>query len=128
MNKLLLLLAVVSVGLSASAQIAFKTGMSRPSVQAALASPTSSLFERVLTVGTSPGVVAGFALYALSAVLWILVLAKVDLSVAYPIVGLGFVVTMVAGHLLFGEPLTLMRVAGTLLVCVGIVLVTSTAR
>jgi len=61
--------------------------------------------------------------YALSAAAWIVVLSKLDLSLAYPFVGLGFVVTFLIGVLLLGEPASAGRLAGTLLIAGGAVLV-----
>ena len=117
----LVALALVSVGLSSLAQLAFKYGMMRPDTQSALAA--SSWVSRLTGVLGTPAVLAGFALYGLSALLWLLVLSKLDVSVAYPFVALGFVVTLLCGALLFGEPVSGLRIAGTLLICAGVVLV-----
>jgi multidrug transporter EmrE-like cation transporter len=68
-------------------------------------------------------VVVGFVLYGASACVWLLVLARVNLSVAYPFVGLGFIATMLLGAFFLGEPLTVWRVIGTLLIALGVVLV-----
>lgn len=116
------LLALLSVALSAMAQLAFKSGMMRPEMQALISAPMT-WGERVFTILLNPWVLGGLGLYALSAVIWLFVLARLDLSIAYPFVGLGFVITMVMGALLFGESLSLYRVLGTLLVCAGVVLV-----
>jgi multidrug transporter EmrE-like cation transporter len=61
--------------------------------------------------------------YGLSAVVWLFVLARIDVSVAYPFVSLGFVVTMVLGCLLFGEAFTIRKILGTLVVMAGVYLV-----
>ncbi|MEX1034581.1 MAG: SMR family transporter [Sneathiella sp.] len=55
--------------------------------------------------------------------LWVWVLSKVDLSIAYPFVGIGFVVTMLFGILLLNENVTPMRIIGTVLIVGGCVLV-----
>ncbi len=114
-------LIVISVLMSSLAQIVLKAGMSSPAVTAALAAES-----RVITLTaalTNPLVLAGLTIYFLSAVVWLLVLARVDVSLAYPFVGLGFVVTMLLGWLVHGEILTLGRVAGTLLIGMGVVLI-----
>ena len=54
---------------------------------------------------------------------WLWVLSKVDLSVAYPFVGLSFLVTMAFGAFLLEESVTPSRIAGTLLIAVGCILV-----
>lgn len=71
----------------------------------------------------SPQVVGGLALYALGAIVWLFVLAKVDVSFAYPFVGLGFILTMLLGWWWLNEPVDLTRVVGTLLVASGVFLV-----
>ncbi len=65
----------------------------------------------------------GLFLYGLSAVVWLFVLARLDVSVAYPFVALGFLVTMALGCLLFGEAFTVRKVLGTLIVMLGVYLV-----
>lgn len=114
-------LALVSVALSSLAQLAFKYGMTRPEVQIAVAS--ESWVSRLVAALSNPAVLGGFALYGLSAVLWLLVLSKLDVSVAYPFVALGFVVTLLCGAVLFGEQVTALRIAGTVLICAGVILV-----
>jgi multidrug transporter EmrE-like cation transporter len=117
-------LAVFSVLLSALAQTAFKFGMSRPGAQqAATVSMGEQPLKALFVILTNPAVVGGLVLYAASAMLWLLVLARLDLSVAYPMVALGFILTMLAGVLLFGESLSAARLGGTLLICVGVTLV-----
>ncbi|MBF5095572.1 EamA family transporter [Azospirillum sp. INR13] len=55
-------------------------------------------------------------------VVWLAVLAKVEVTMAYPFVGLGFLVTLALGVLLLGESMSLTRLIGTLLVVLGVVL------
>jgi multidrug transporter EmrE-like cation transporter len=66
----------------------------------------------------------GLSLYAMGAVLWLGVLAKIEVSIAYPFVGLGFILTLLFGVFLLGEAFSLIRLIGTILVVLGIVLVT----
>ncbi len=122
-----LALIVVAVGLSALAQVALKHGMAGQPVQAALSGGGGAVAV-VLAIATSPGVVIGLAMYGLSAVLWLFVLARVDLSVAYAFVALGFLLVMALGVLVFGEPLSARKVLGTLLVAGGIWLVATSSR
>lgn len=66
----------------------------------------------------------GLVLYAGSAVIWIHVLTRLPLSVAYPMVGLGFVLVLALSTLVLGETLRLVQLAGCALILAGIVLVT----
>lgn len=121
MTMKLALFVLTSVVLSALAQITMKFGMSRPTVQSVFHG--SDRIDLIWTVGTSPGVLGGLALYVLSVVFWLTVLARLDVSQAYPFVGLGFLITMTFGFLFLGEPLGLQKVVGTALVAAGVFLV-----
>ncbi len=121
MNKILFLVILVSVGLSAFAQLALKTGMSQPAVAEKL--EQASWLQTLQTVFLNPYIVAGFFMYGLGAVLWLWVLAKMELSAAYPFVGLSFLLTMFLGMAVLGETLTAMRVAGTLFIICGCAMV-----
>jgi multidrug transporter EmrE-like cation transporter len=117
----LIALILVSVSCSALAQISLKHGMSVPAVQAVLAGGRTMAIP--LAVASSPMVWLGLFLYGFSALVWLFVLARVDVSVAYAFVALGFLLTMALGFLLLGEPLTLPKLSGTLLVMLGVWLV-----
>ncbi len=114
-------LIIISVLISAVAQISLKFGMSSARVATALSD--GSHWHTTLTIATTPAVITGLALYVSGAMLWLLVLARIDVSQAYPFVGLGFLVTMALGILVLGETLSASRIAGTLLVATGILLV-----
>jgi drug/metabolite transporter (DMT)-like permease len=68
-------------------------------------------------------VVFGLALYFLGALVWLLVLARVDVTMAYPFVGLGFILTMILGAWFLSEPVSAIRIVGTLLVVAGVALI-----
>jgi drug/metabolite transporter (DMT)-like permease len=114
-------LILVSVSLSALAQLVLKLGMSGGRVQQVLAG--DSLVASLGTVATDGRVLLGLFLYGVGAILWLWVLARSDLSFAYPFVGLGFILTMLFGYAFLGEPVGLARIAGTLLIVGGVVLV-----
>lgn len=118
-----LTLIFISVSISAIAQVTLKHGMSSPSVQQGLA---GSWHQVVIAVASNIYVWLGLVFYALGAVLWLGVLAKVDVSVAYPFVGLGFILTALLGVFLLGEAFSVIRFVGTCLVVLGIILVTQT--
>ena len=58
-----------------------------------------------------------------SVVFWILALSRVDVSIAYPMLSVGYIVTALAGWLLFSEALGPARVAGILIIIAGVWLV-----
>jgi len=116
----LFLLILVSVSISAIAQVMLKMGVSGKHVQVAL---TGSLKDIVSAIATAPLVWLGLAMYFAGALAWLLVLARLEVSLAYPFVGLGFIFTMLLGFFLLGETVSLPRIGGPLLVVLGIVLI-----
>jgi drug/metabolite transporter (DMT)-like permease len=81
----------------------------------------------VLPVGfqlaTQPPIIAGLACYVVSVVVWILGLSRVDVSIAYPMLSLGYVVNALAAWWLFGEVVTLQRAIGIGVILLGVYLV-----
>lgn len=119
MNLQVILLLVTSISLSSLAQVVLKLGAGSP----AAAAVAGGMGARLLALLMSPLIMAGLILYGLSAIVWILVLSKVELSFAYPFVGLGFVLTMAVSALFLGEQINAARLAGTVIIAVGAVLV-----
>ena len=117
------LVLVTSVVLTALAQITLKAGMSAAAIQHALGE--GSALELIVAVGRSPAITIGLALYGLSVVFWLLVLSRLEVSRAYPFVGLGVILIMGFGWLVLGETLSLPKIMRTLLVATGVYLVAS---
>ena len=113
------LLILFSVALSACAQIALKAGMAARTVQRSLA--TAEPLAVVAEVALSPFILLGLFLYFASAAVWLLVLARVEVSFAYPFVALGFVFTAVLGKLVFNDSFSAAKIGGTLLIMAGVV-------
>jgi drug/metabolite transporter (DMT)-like permease len=114
-------LIFVSVTMSAMAQVLLKTGMSKGAISQSLAQQNWA--ASAILVATNPWVIGGLFLYFLAAGVWLLVLARVELSFAFPFVGLGFILTMVLGWWLMGDNLGPQRIAGTLMIAAGVVLI-----
>ena len=121
MNVTILLLILASVGLGAVAQVLMKLGMTAGPMREALA--TGAPVRVVVAVLTSPGVMGGLVLYGIATVLWLGVLSRVELSQAYPFVGLSFVLAAVLGYFVFADAVSATRVAGIALIVAGVVLV-----
>jgi multidrug transporter EmrE-like cation transporter len=118
-------LILFSVSVTAGAQLLLKQG-AMASIGAA-SWVTLGTGDRLFALLFQPYVVAGLGLYGIGAVIWLFALARVDLSLAYPFVGLGFVLTMVLSHYLLGEPVAALRVVGTLMIAAGCILVARSA-
>lgn len=118
----LFLLILASVSLSALAQLALKVGTT-----AAAGNRAGSVGGEMGGLIQSPMVLVGLGLYGVGALLWLFVLGRAPLSLAYPFVGLGFILTMLAGAFLLNENVNAFRVVGTLLIAAGCVLVARSA-
>lgn len=124
MTYVLLGLILLTVTLSACAQLALKLGVAKPSMAHAL---QGGLVDALTAALTSPLIWSGLMIYGLSVAMWLWVLSKVDLSVAYPFVGVSFLITMAFGALLLNESVTPLRIVGTILIASGCILVGKSA-
>ena len=120
MSYLVLGLILLTVTLSACAQLALKLGVGKPSMTSAL---ETGVVDAILMAAMSPLILLGLIIYSLSVAMWLWVLSRVELSVAYPFVGVSFLITMAFGAFLLNESVTPMRIVGTILIASGCVLV-----
>lgn len=111
---------VMTVGLISIGQLMLKLGADQPRLVEAL---SKSVWSAAFSAATSPFILAGLAIYGVSVALWIWVLSKFELSLAYPFIGASFIITMAFGVYLLDEGVTPMRAAGTVLIALGCVLV-----
>ena len=114
-------LIMLGVMLNAAAQLFLKEGMRR-------IGHFEFIWANIVPIGfTVAGnlfVLAGLACYVVSVVVWLLVLSRVEVSFAYPLLSVGYIVNAVAGYYLFQENLSLTRITGILIICVGVYFVT----
>ncbi|MBU7319741.1 EamA family transporter [Paenibacillus oleatilyticus] len=103
---------IISVSIGAVGQILLKFGATRSNFD-------SQNFMAFLNVYN----VLGLLFYGLSALLWMIILRKVELSYAYPLVSLGYILVFFASYFLFHESISFMRIVGLVVVLVGIVIV-----
>lgn len=76
-----------------------------------------------LRLAIEPHILGGLACYVVSVVVWVIGLSKVPVSIAYPMLSLGYVVNAVAAYYLLGESVNAMRLAGIGVIIAGVVLV-----
>lgn len=69
----------------------------------------------------NPWVISAFAAAFVAAIAWIMALSKLPLSHAYPMTALTFVLVVFGSAFVFGEPITVLKAAGLLLIILGIV-------
>jgi drug/metabolite transporter (DMT)-like permease len=114
------LFLIAGVALNAAAQLLLKAGTNRLGVLTLTPDNWTTTISRVAFEGH---VLAGIACYAVSVFVWILGLSRVPVSVAYPMLSLGYIVNAIAAHYLFGEAVTAQRWLGIGFIIVGVYLV-----
>lgn len=120
MTPLTFSLLVTGVLLNASAQLLLKAGTNRIGE---FAFSLDNVVPIGMRIASSPPILAGLACYVVSVVVWILALSRVPVSVAYPMLSIGYIVNAVAAWWLFGESLTAQKLVGIGFIIVGVYLV-----
>jgi len=119
-NAVTFTLLMTGVLLNAAAQLLLKAGTN------AVGQFELSV-ENILPVGMKlafePHIVAGLACYVVSVAVWIVGLSRVAVSIAYPMLSVGYIVNAVAAWYLFGESLTAQKLVGIAFIVCGVYLV-----
>ena len=102
-------LILVGVLLNAAAQLLLKAG--------------TNAMPLGLRLAIEPHILAGLACYVVSVVVWIVALSRVPVSIAYPMLSIGYVVNAIAAWYLLGESVSAMRMAGIGIIVVGVFIV-----
>ena len=111
---------MAGVVLNATAQLLLKAGTNVLGVITFTRDNWSDLAWRM---GTQQYFIAGAGCYVLSLVVWIVGLSRVPVSMAYPLLSVGYVLNALAAHYLLGEALTLGRWLGIGLIIAGVFLI-----
>lgn len=69
----------------------------------------------------NPWIMSGFLCAFLASLSWMAAMTKFNLSHAYPFMGLAFVLVLFGSSIFFGETVTPMKVTGTALIVLGII-------
>jgi multidrug transporter EmrE-like cation transporter len=120
------LMILFSVILGVAGQLSLKHGVgiasSGASSRIAHSLDAGSILTFLQSAAANKFVIFGFLFYLVSAASWLIILSRVDLSFAYPMISIGYIVIVILSKYMFDEPVTTMRIAGTLLVCAGVFL------
>lgn len=113
------LLAFISIAFSAFAQYLLKIGVTELSI-----SQKTSVLKNLRLIITDWPLIGGVACYVVSMVLWLFVLSKMEMSKAYPLVSVGYILTLFLGYFLLDEPLTIAKLVGVSIIVIGVVILT----
>jgi multidrug transporter EmrE-like cation transporter len=115
-----ILAILLSILLGTFGQLALKYGTKLAVAREATAGMLTSYLA-------NPYMWFALCLYGISTVLWIYTLSKVDLSYAYPMVALGYVLVCALSVLLFKETMPVLRIAGLGVIIVGVIMIAISA-
>lgn len=124
MNLTSFSLILAGVLLNAAAQLLLKAGVTR-------VGEFSFSIDNAIPMGfkllTQLPIIGGLACYGISVVVWIMALSRVPVSVAYPMLSIGYIVNAFAAYWLFGESLNAQKLIGIGVIVVGVYLVARSA-
>ena len=120
MTALSFALLVVAIVLGTAGQLLLKAGTNA-------VGPFAFTLENMLPVGArlalEPRILGGVGCYAVSLVVWIMALSRSEVSVAYPMLSIGFALNAALAWWLLGEAVTPMRLTGIGVIIVGVYMV-----
>ncbi len=121
LKNMLLLLFCISLGVIG--QLSLKHGMTMIGEIELDASRIPSMLMRSFG---NPYVLLGYIMYGISSLSWIIVISRVELSFAYPMIAIGYVLVVILSRFIFAEHVTPLRLLGTLVICLGVFIMSRT--
>lgn len=115
-----LFLILLTVIINTSGQFMVKLGVNQVGAVSILN------WHTIIRALTSWLVLGGFVIYFISALLWISILSRTELSWAFPILSLSYVLTALFSPVFLHESFSVHRLIGTLVICLGVFLVYKT--
>jgi multidrug transporter EmrE-like cation transporter len=113
-------LILAGVLLNAAAQLLLKAGTTA-------VGHFEFTLDNLLPIGTKlafePHILGGLTCYVISVVVWIMALSRVPVSIAYPMLSIGYIVNAFAAYYLFGEALAGQKLLGIGFIVIGVWLV-----
>jgi drug/metabolite transporter (DMT)-like permease len=119
LKSLLLIFASVLIGVFG--QLSLKTGMNHIGVIDAKA--LHQPLQLLVRIFTTPIILAGIAMYIVGTLIWLVVLSRMDLSFAYPLVATTYVFTPLLANLILREPIPSLRWLGIVVILAGVFIV-----
>ena len=120
MTPLSFALVLTGVLLNAAAQLLLKTGTN---AVGHFEFNLDNAIPITIKLISQPHVLGGFACYAFSIVIWIMALSRVPVSIAYPMLSIGYVLNAFIAWQWMGEPLATQKLLGIGIIVVGVFLV-----
>lgn len=113
-------LIMLGVLLNAGAQLLLKAGTKKFGV---ISFNSDNFLPLGWQVVTELHIMTGLVCYVISVFIWIMALSRVEVSVAYPMLSIGYVVNAIAAWYLFGEAVSISRLVGIGIIIIGVYIV-----
>ncbi|MCL5986643.1 MAG: EamA family transporter [Actinobacteria bacterium] len=117
-----ILLIILSILIAIGGQVLLKIGMNQISSAEILS--LNGARDFFLAILRSPLVMTGLFLYGLSAIVWLIILSRVDLSFAYPMIGISYIFMIFISRFLLKEHVSPLRWIGAVVISIGVVIIT----
>lgn len=114
------LLILSGVVLNAAAQLLLKAGTNAVGRFEFVA---QNIGPVALRLALEPHILGGVLCYFVSLIVWVMGLSRIEVSIAYPMLSLGYVINAFAAWQLLGESLSAQRLAGIGLIVAGVLVV-----
>ena len=116
------ILLVINVLLTVIGQILMKQGMTEVGE---IDGSLRDIAPRLIQAFMNPFVISGISIYGFTTMLWLIILSRVKLSIAYPMLSLGYLFSIFFAWLLFKEAVPKARILGAIIICLGVYFVAS---
>ena len=113
------ILLFFNVLLTVIGQILFKHGMNTVGRVNSIQDVLGKLTQAFL----NPYILSGIAIYGFTTLVWLIILSRVKLSIAYPLLSSGYVLSILFSWLFFKESIPKIRIIGAVIICIGVYLV-----
>ena len=110
-------LLLFNVILSVLGQILLKQGMNQVGE---ISGSFQQMAPKLIQALMNPFVIGGIGVYGSTTLIWLVVLSRIKLSVAYPMISLGYIFSILFSWLLFKEDVPKIRVLGAFVICIGV--------
>jgi len=123
MNLVTFALILTGVILNACAQLLLKAGTN---ALGTLTLNWQNWFAVFVKVFSQPPIIAGLGCYGISVIVWIISLSRTDVTIAYPMLSIGYVISAVGAWMFLGEIVSPQRMVALAVIIVGVILLART--
>lgn len=117
-----IILILVSISFAIGGQFCLKTGMN--SVGGISVDTSTNYLDIARIVFSKPMIWIGLVQYGVGSLFWMIVLSRVNLSFAYPMLAISYIIIMLISIFHFHEHVSMVRWIGAVFICIGVIFIT----